>query len=239
MIERFFHAIEDPKLAARVNVVSGYNQFKRAIAELPEIRSLLEEVEDHPVNLFKIVERTGQLALRPYDKQFENPLDIAFAAYLHVLNEQAQELAKVLAEQLVQKQKNLWWAKKLAMNLVALNDSQPPRSDLSQTKDLSWDRNEANDLPTAEPKNAADLSSIWAFIPDFEGAQTEIERGILRQRIEHVSQWLRSSRYQLAQRVSSPTTRHSNISITGPETDARRRASSSMQVANVLTEVEE
>jgi hypothetical protein len=117
MNTELFEAIESPALSAQVNVVSGYNQFVRALVSLPEVRSLLDEVKLHD-GAKELLARVLTLLRAPYDPAYENPHDMALAAYLWVLNaadpEKAQEAGKhVLGCP------GCWWAAKLAENLTA------------------------------------------------------------------------------------------------------------------------
>lgn len=112
-----FEAIESPALSAQVNVASGYNQFVRVLASLPEVRSLLEEVKAQN-SARELLARLLTLLRVPYDPTYENPHDVALAAYLWVLKTADPELAREAANQVLGCP-GCWWAGKLAEKMIA------------------------------------------------------------------------------------------------------------------------
>ncbi len=120
-------------------MVSGYNQFVRALASLPEVRSLLDEVRSQ--NAAKaLLTRVLTLLRAPYDPAYENPHDVALAAYLWVLKMADPELAQEAAKQVLGCP-GCWWAAKLAENLTAA-------------------ANATTDKPTEQPSPNGEAASV-------------------------------------------------------------------------------
>lgn len=115
MKPELFFAIEHPRLSAQVNVASGYHQFIRALAELPEVRQLQAHSRTMDDGL-AIFLRIVALVVGPTDPAYENPHDVALAAYLWVLHVTLPQLAEVAA-QLVASCSGCWWSRKLAADL--------------------------------------------------------------------------------------------------------------------------
>jgi hypothetical protein len=123
MNAELFQAIECANLSAQVNVVSGYNQFVRALVAQPEVQMLLGAVRSQ--------EDAAELLLRvlntlrvPHDPAYENPHDVALAAYLWVLSKTDPKLAHEAASQVLACP-GCWWAHKLAENLLAATTAEP------------------------------------------------------------------------------------------------------------------
>jgi hypothetical protein len=112
-----FKAVEAPSFSARLNVVSGYNQFVRGLASAPEFRGLLAQVRSED-DALEILFRAVDLLKAPYDPAYESPSDVAVAAYLSVLRATDPELA-YLAADLALASPGYWWAWKVAGGLAA------------------------------------------------------------------------------------------------------------------------
>lgn len=120
MTHDLFVMIESPAFSARLNVVSGYAQFVRALGAQPEIRELrsgLNSVEDAS----ELLHRISSLASAPHDSAYENPHDVALAAYLWVLSMGAPVIARLAAETILAQPS--WWARKLAEKVIADTNS--------------------------------------------------------------------------------------------------------------------
>jgi hypothetical protein len=116
MTHDLFAMIESPAFSARLNVVSGYAQFVRALGSQPEIRELrsgVNSVEDAS----ELRHRISSLASAPHDPAYENPHDVALAAYLWVLSMCAPDIAQLAAETILAQPS--WWARKVAEKVVA------------------------------------------------------------------------------------------------------------------------
>lgn len=120
MTHDLFEAIEAPAFSARLNVVSGYAQFVRALGSQPEIRELRSGVSSLE-DASELLRRISSLASAPYDPAYENPHDVALAAYLWVLSMSAPVVARLAAETILAQPG--WWARKLAEKVVADTNS--------------------------------------------------------------------------------------------------------------------
>jgi hypothetical protein len=107
-----FASVESPEFSARLNVVSGWRQFLRGLAEAPEVKALLATARSQEGAL-EVFYRLLEAVRVPYDPAYENPADVAIAAYLFVLSFADHELA-ALASELALDCGGCWWARKLA-----------------------------------------------------------------------------------------------------------------------------
>lgn len=117
MNAELFQAIESANLSAQVNVVSGYNQFVRALAAQPEVQRLFGAVQS-PKDAAELLLRVQNILRDPYDPAYETPHDVALAAYFWVLKMTAPKLAQEAANQVLECP-GCWWAHKLAEKLLA------------------------------------------------------------------------------------------------------------------------
>src|SRR5438876_11852665 len=115
MDPKLFAEFESPGFSARVNVVSGYNQFLRAIASQPEVSGLLEGLQSSD-SLIELLIHVLELAARATDEGYENPNDVALATYLWVLSMSDPAATQFAAEE-VRQCRRCWWARKLADRL--------------------------------------------------------------------------------------------------------------------------
>jgi hypothetical protein len=112
-IEVSFAAIEHPRTAAEVNVASGFRSFLRGLVRLQPLKELVVRAREDQNVGWAILLRLLHLAELRIDRRYENPNDVAMAAYLVILRSVASELydfgaAAVLAAE------NCWWASKIA-----------------------------------------------------------------------------------------------------------------------------
>ncbi len=109
MQESLFETLESDRFSATMNVVSGLKQFVRAIASAPEVQELLASTRSHD-DVIVIAERFNQVAARATDPAYENPWDVALAAYLLVLDRVDPGQAALCAER-VSMSSNGWWSR--------------------------------------------------------------------------------------------------------------------------------
>jgi hypothetical protein len=107
-----FAAVESPEFSVRLNVVSGWVQFIRGLAEAPEVKALMAAVRS-PDGAMEVFYRLLEAVSAPHDPTYENPKDVAVAVYLLVLCFADHDLAAVASE-LALECGGCWWARKLA-----------------------------------------------------------------------------------------------------------------------------
>ena len=108
-------AIESLEFSTRLNVVSGFAQFLRAIGAQPEVRVLREATSGSDGS--ELLHRVSILASTPHDSAFEHPHDVALAAYLWLISEVSPAVAELAAEIVLSHP--TWWARKVAEKLLA------------------------------------------------------------------------------------------------------------------------
>ena len=119
MQESLFDKLESDRFSAAMNVVSGVKQFVRAISSAPEVQELLASARSDDDSLV-IAERFNQVAARATDPAYENPWDVALAAYLLVLDQMDPAQATLCAER-ASMSSNGWWSRKIADVIVSGN----------------------------------------------------------------------------------------------------------------------
>jgi hypothetical protein len=117
MYEQLFEKLESDRFSATLNVVSGLKQFVRALSSAVEVQELLASVRSG-MDPGVVAERLDQVASRETDPAYENPWDVALAAYLHVLNQVDPKQAPICAERALNCP-NCWWSTKLADNILS------------------------------------------------------------------------------------------------------------------------
>jgi len=113
MLEKLFTDIEAAKTAALVNVVSGWRSFVRALVQLDAVRELATEARSNETVASHVLMRLVGLSQLKVDPRYENPNDVAMAAYLQVLSLTAPELYASAIDAVLSAQ-NCWWATQLA-----------------------------------------------------------------------------------------------------------------------------
>ena len=113
MLENLFEEIESARTAASVNVVSGLRSFVRALNEVPAVRALAAEARGSETVASKVLGRVLVLSKLKIDTRYENPNDVAMAAYLQVLSLTARGLYAA-ATDAVGTAHNVWWALQLS-----------------------------------------------------------------------------------------------------------------------------
>ena len=115
MTDDLYAAIESPEFSARLNVVSGFTQFLRAIGSQPEVLALRES--NSSSGECDLLHRVSSLASAPRDPAFEHPHDVALAVYLWLLGDGDPAVAEIAAETVLRHP--TWWARKVAEKLLA------------------------------------------------------------------------------------------------------------------------
>ncbi len=108
-----FAQIEGVHFISEASLASGYNLFKRIVKEDQGFIALRNTVDKEA-----ILERLLDLATRPIDMQYQHPNDIPMAAYLLALQDQDSGGVAIDAANEVRKSPNLWYAAKVAWELL-------------------------------------------------------------------------------------------------------------------------
>ena len=109
--------IESVQFAAQVDIASGFRVFQRALEKNEFVHSLLRYVQEHPQRQQKVYQRLLELLEMNDQPDYAHPYDPALTAYLYVLNAVDSALADSAAQRLLQTPQ-LWWAKKLASQIL-------------------------------------------------------------------------------------------------------------------------
>jgi hypothetical protein len=117
MHEQLFEKLESDRFSATMNVVSGLKPFLRALASAPEVQALLASLRSS-ADLSAVAERFNQVIDRATDPSYENPWDVAIAAYLLVLHEVDRRQAANCAERALNCP-NCWWSTKVADQILS------------------------------------------------------------------------------------------------------------------------
>jgi hypothetical protein len=126
MHEQLFEKLESDRFSATMNVVSGLGQLVRALSTAPEVQELLASVRSG-VDVLAIAERFNEVVDRETDPSYENPWDVAMAAYLLVLDQVDPGQAAVCAGR-ARICPNGWWSTKMADKILSSQeDSQLER----------------------------------------------------------------------------------------------------------------
>ncbi len=112
MHEQLFEKLESDRFSATINVVSGLNQFVRDLSWSAEVQEVLVGIQSS-TDLLEIAERFDLVAARETDPTYENPWDVALAAYLLILARVDPKQAMLCAGR-ASIGSNGWWAKKIA-----------------------------------------------------------------------------------------------------------------------------
>jgi hypothetical protein len=123
MQEQLFEKLESDRFSAAMNVVSGLRQFVRAVSSAPEVRELLACMRSN-ADLVAVAERFNQVIEREIDPSYENPWDVAMAAYLLVLEKVDRGQAANCADRVLNCP-NLWWSQKVADQILSGNRGDP------------------------------------------------------------------------------------------------------------------
>ncbi|MGH9384663.1 MAG: hypothetical protein ACRD2N_10295 [Vicinamibacterales bacterium] len=113
MINDLFDAIESGKTAAELNVLSGAGPFLRALQSLPGVRSLAASSRSNPAVALQVLRRLEQLSKKQIDRRFENPNDVAIAAYILILSSADRDIKRAALAASATAE-NCWWATRVA-----------------------------------------------------------------------------------------------------------------------------
>lgn len=115
-IARFCEAIESHEMAARLNVASNLRVAVEFIRTHPIVRKLAKELKN-PGVAEHILRRVFELTDQAIDVRYENPNDVALMIYTWVLYRYDPLLAS-MASAAISQVPNLWWASKVATQII-------------------------------------------------------------------------------------------------------------------------
>ena len=123
MCQQLFEKLENDRFSATINVVSGLNQFVRALSSSDEFQELLT-IARSDADRSLLADRFNQVAARETDPDYENPWDVALAAYLLVLEQVDPKQAALCAERASIGSKG-WWSRKFAQKILSGDHDSP------------------------------------------------------------------------------------------------------------------
>lgn len=121
-IAELFNAIESHKMAAEVNIASSRRLANEIVRSHPIVRELADKMKKPRVTE-RIFLRLLGLTSQATDPRYENPSDIALLAYLLLLSWRDRQLA-LIAGSAVCQMPNLWWASKMATDILERRSEQ-------------------------------------------------------------------------------------------------------------------
>lgn len=108
-----FQEIESIKFYLEQNAASTVAGFRRGLLANAAYRRLISDLQLGDVLSSEVVTRLSELALKQVDPNFENPNDVALAAYLSALVDvDSPEISSGIAA--VQSAKSTWWSLKIS-----------------------------------------------------------------------------------------------------------------------------
>lgn len=131
-----FEEIEGVELAVDLGAVSSLEHFRVEIRHTEPADRLFRLLEDKKVQL-TVVNRVRRLARRGIDPRYVNPLDIALAIYLDVLEIHSPGLAKVGAATVV-RAPNLLWAGPIARQILEAGEPDLVEGDTVDEPEVEW-----------------------------------------------------------------------------------------------------
>jgi hypothetical protein len=120
-IDQIFHAIEAHDFAARLSVASSRDMLVSMFQAEPCYRGLLTLVKKDPRVSELLVQRIKTLSELEFDPNFQNPHDIALAAYTYALrNDGAISTAYIsIAFDILTSARDVWWTPRIAELIAA------------------------------------------------------------------------------------------------------------------------
>lgn len=126
MINYIYKDIESLEFDVRMNVVSGCENLKKIVSKSPEYKKLYEDINipgTQGVLLISDIQvRIMQLCEIESEQQYENPNDMAIFTYLYAISECDYKVDLGYFLEHVFQTLNLFWARKLALELKEIWD---------------------------------------------------------------------------------------------------------------------
>jgi hypothetical protein len=109
--------VEGPLFSAEMNLAAGKQAFNRNMKEHP-LFGQLREFAKRPDGQAAIAKRISDLASQSIDTRYEHPADVAFSAYLTILDEIAEQDVVAQAASAVMAASNCSWAVGVSRELL-------------------------------------------------------------------------------------------------------------------------
>jgi hypothetical protein len=116
-LKALFEQVESVRFSIQVDIASGFRVFQWALEESDIAQSLVRHLQERPEDRQKVLERLVALLDANDQPEYAHPYDAALAGYLHALN-MTDPILAIWAARFVLKTPKLWWAKKLAGQIV-------------------------------------------------------------------------------------------------------------------------
>lgn len=116
-------AMESIEFGAALDVADNFRIFYKALRGHPDMTSLLDALQKAPTEAQTILDRIIALLPQNPEPEYAHPFDATLAGYLYGLQNTHPSLAHDAALQIMQTP-NLWWARKMAEQVLAEPDSQ-------------------------------------------------------------------------------------------------------------------
>lgn len=156
--EAIFQSLEGDRFSAEVNVASSMTAFIRAVERHPEFGALLRAIRERKISAMAVCKRIETLSHNQVDPEFENPHDVAIAAYLlalHRENAPIVHLACVHAAAAPQ----TWWT----ASTIAAVKAATARPNIDATESLSTGA-VANEIVGAFPITYSHAGFAWRAV---------------------------------------------------------------------------
>jgi hypothetical protein len=131
-------AIESYEFSAFLGLANNAAMFRELVEKIPAVQQLVKELTV-PASARELLTRIESLVREQDDVRFRNQRDAAVAVYVLALVKSDESLGRIAAS-LVLNAPRLWWARRVALDLVAGSplDSSKERTEKSFTSE-DWD----------------------------------------------------------------------------------------------------
>lgn len=131
-LEHIMQEIEGAEFRFVANLAGGIRAFKEIVREQKTFESLQEYVGSNADCGQEVLARIYTLASLETDPQYEHPYDTAMAAYLFALEITGSQYSAQAADVLTSVS-TLWWAAKIADQVLANNEQRSQTTDVYET----------------------------------------------------------------------------------------------------------
>jgi hypothetical protein len=149
MTRELITQVEGTAFAVHVGVASGFKQFGRLLRSQKAVDALAQAARSDADIARIVLGRLVRLSRLRIDPRYENPNDVAIAAYLVVLASASSQLYRIAVDEVLSST-NLWWAAQIAR--VSIEEARQ----VSAAETFVIDGN---------PDQAASVNSIEATFP--------------------------------------------------------------------------
>jgi hypothetical protein len=111
------HEIESHGFAARLGIANNVDMLRILAAQEPCVRELVSSLQNAG-DASRLLSHASSLIREQDDVRYRNPRDTAIAIYIWALGQTQPAFAALLAAEVIRAPR-LWWARKLALTLLA------------------------------------------------------------------------------------------------------------------------